>query len=196
MEKYSNGYCFDLASKEDISGIIELENKYFEEDIVYKEEEIRKWISYNPNMIYVVRDSNNKVIAFTIIAPITEECYNKFRGGLITDMNEFEQSDIMVTLQSDYYYFADVVSDNKNPIASMIMFRNILPILWENTHYIVTTPVTDAGKNKAIKLGAKNTYGESTLKLEEPCYVEVSSSKPIAEKMVSAMNKILKKKNL
>lgn len=192
MERYANGCYFDVANENDILGIMEIEDKYFGK-LAYKEEDIRKWMQCNSNMIYVVRNNEDKVIAFTIIAPITYECYEKFRNGFITDMNQFELTDICTTLQSDYYYFADVVSDNKNPIASMIIFKNILPILWTNAKYIVTTPVTDNGRNKAAKLGAKNIDGEVNLTLNESCYIDVSSAKIIAEKMVSIMDKALKR---
>ena len=192
MERYNNGYVFDLAKEEDISGIMELELKYFE-SLSYREEDIRKWLYHNPNMIYVVRD-NNKVIAFTIIAPITDKCYDKFKNGIVTDMNEFELSDIEVTMDSDYYYFADVVSDNKNPIASMIMFKHILPIFWEKAKYIVTTPITNGGKNKAVKLKAKDIHGENNLELYKPCYVDVVEATETAKKMVKKIEKVLNRK--
>lgn len=193
MKKYNNGYIFDLAKEEDIKGIMELELKYFKE-LSYKEDDIRKWIKRNSSMIYVVRDSNNIIIAFTIIAPITNNCYNKFKSGIVTDMNEFELEDIETTMESDYYYFADVVSDDKNPIASMIMFKHILPIFWEKAKYVVTTPITNNGKNKAIKLKARNINGESTLELNKPCYVDVVESTETAKKMVNTIEKVLKRK--
>jgi len=182
---------FDLANEYDIEGIMEIEENFFQSGVAYKKEDIIKWMNYNPNMFYVVRDSEGRVKAFTIIAPITEECYKKFKSGIITDMNEFELSDIMITLQSDYYYFADVASKQKDAIAAMILFNNILPIIWENTHYVVTTPITDAGRNKARKLGAKNSNGEELLTLNVPCYIEVASSKEKAQRLIEQAKKIL-----
>lgn len=193
MEKYRNGYVFDLATVEDIKGIMELELKYFN-TLAYKEEDIRKWLKHNREMFYVVKDNTNKVVAFTIIVPITKNCYNKFKSGIVTDMNEFALSDIETTMESDYYYFADVVSDNKNTIASMIIFKHILPILWEKPKYIVTTPITNNGKNKALKLRAKNINGESILELNNPCYINVEEATEVAKSMVSTIKKVLERK--
>lgn len=193
MGKYNNGYIFDLAKEEDIKGIMELELKYFN-TLAYKEEDIRKWLKHNRKMFYVVKDNTNKVVAFTIIVPITENCYNKFKNGLVTDMNEFYLSDIKTTMESDYYYFADVVSDNKNPIAAMIMFKHILPILWEKPKYIVTTPLTNSGKNKASKLKATNIDGDSILELNKPCYINVEEATDTAKDMVNTIKKVLEKK--
>lgn len=193
MEKYRNGYVFDLAKEEDIKGIMEIELKYFE-SLAYKEEDIIKWMQHNNEMFYVVKDAENKVIAFTIIAPITKNCYNKFKNGIVKDMNEFNLSDIETTMESDYYYFADVVSDKKNSIAAMIIFKHILPILWEKPKYIVTTPVTNSGKNKALKLKAKNLNGNSNLELEEPCYINVKEATETAMEMVETIKKVLARK--
>ena len=193
MEKYCNGYVFDLATVEDIKGIMELELKYFN-TLAYKEEDIIKWLKHNREMFYVVKDNTNKVVAFTIIVPITKNCYNKFKSGIVTDMNEFALSDIETTMESDYYYFADVVSDNKNTIASMIIFKHILPILWEKPKYIVTTPITNNGKNKALKLRAKNINGDSILELNNPCYINVEEATEVAKSMVSRIKKVLERK--
>ena len=193
MEKYYNGYVFDLAKEEDIKGIMELELKYFD-TLAYKEEDIRKWMKHNNEMFYVVKDNENKVIAFTIIAPITENCYNKFKCGIFTDMNEFELNDITDTMESDYYYFADVVSDKKNALAAMIIFKHILPILWEKPKYIVATPVSNSGKNKALKLKAKNLNGDSILDLGKPCYINVGEAAETAKSMVDTIKRVLEKK--
>jgi len=194
MEKNNYDLYFDIANESDIPGIMNIENSFFGKEIAYREEEIRKWMRHNQNMIYVIRDSIGQVKAFTIIAPITEECYNKFKNNTISDMNQFELSDIEVTLQSDYYYFADVAAQEKDAIASMLLFKNILPILWENTHYIVITPITEEGKNKSKRLGAKNKNGEDSLNLNEACYIEVETCKNIAEKYIGTIERILKRR--
>ena len=194
MEMYKNGYCFDVAREEDILGIIGLESKYFSEKIAYKEEDIRRWLNHNRNMIYVVRDTENRVKAFTIIVPISFNAYNKFKDGKLTDMDKIDLEDIGTSIKSDYYYFADVVSDDKNPLSSMIIFRNILPILINNAKYIVTTPVTNEGRNKAKKLGAININNGDDLSLNEPCYIDVASAEVIANKMITVIDKAMNRR--
>ena len=194
MEINNQELYFGLAKEVDIPQIMALEEKFFSSGVAYLEDDVRKWMTYNPNMFYVVKDDLGCIRAFTIMAPITKECYMKFRNGIVTDMNEFELSDLLVSLQSDYYYFADVVSDKKDAIAAMILFNNILPIIWNNTHYVVTTPITDAGRNKARKLGAKNNLGGYELSLNKPCYVEVPESRERAENLIRQANKILARK--
>ena len=194
MENNISNLYFDIAKESDIPEIMTIEETFFATGVSYTEENIRKWMNYNPNMFYVIRNNIGQVKAFTIIAPITEECYNKFKNGSISDMNQFELSDIEVTLQSDYYYFADVAALEKDAIASMLLFKNILPIMWEHTHYIVTTPITEEGKNKAKRLGAKNITGENYLELNKPCYIEVATCKSIAQKYIGTIEKILSRR--
>lgn len=194
MENNNYNLYFDIANESDIPGIMTIEKSFFATGVAYTEKDIRKWMKHNPNMFYVIRDNIGQVKAFTIMAPITEECYNKFKNGLVTDMNQFELSDIEITLQSDYYYFADVASLEKDTIASMLLFKNILPIMWEHTHYIVTTPITEEGKNKSRRLGAKNINGEDYLELNKPCYIEVATCKNIAQKYIGTIEKILSRR--
>ena len=189
-----NDLTCSVAEDYDIDGIMAIEENFFKEkEISYKREDIIKWMNFNRNMFYVVRDTNNQVVAFTILVPITEDCYCKFKQGKNNDLDKLQLGDIVPYMESDYYYFADVACLNKDANASMIIFRTVLPFLIENTKYIVTTPVTKEGQIKASKLCAKNTFGESSLELGVPCYIKVEEAIETAKRMIAITDKFIER---
>jgi len=167
-------YDFTVATINDVDGIVEIEKKYFESGIAYTSEFIKKWINYNPNMFYVVKDKNNNIKAFTILVPITQDCFNKLRRNEINDMNQFEESDILQTVQSEFYYFADIATFNKEPLSTVSLLNGIQKHLCANAHYVAATPITDDGLriSKIFGFGpilekGKNCFVEITPELRE-----------------------------
>lgn len=189
-----NNLEFSVADYYDVDGIMAIEEKYFSSNgIAYTKEDIIKWMAYNPEMVYVVRDEEKQVKGFTIIVPLTKIGYDKYRNGLVKDLDKLELSDIVSSMESEYYYFADVACDNKNKVASMVLFNNILPILLEKAKYIVTTPVTKEGRNKAVRLYAKNASGDASIELDEPCYIDVEEARKEARHIIEVTTNFLNK---
>ena len=162
-------YDFTIATTEDIESIVEIEKKYFEKSVAYTSEFIRKWIDYNPNMFYVVKDRNNNIKAFTILVPITEVCFNKLSRNEINDMNQFEKSDVLQTAQSEFYYFADIATFNKDPLSTVSLLNGIQKYLCNYAHYVAATPITDDG----LRISKIFGFGP-ILERGKNCFVEIT----------------------
>ena len=164
-------YDFKAATIEDIAKMVAIEEEFFENGIAYTADFISTWMQYNPNMFYVVKDSDGTVKAFTILVPITEACYEKLKRNEITDMISFKEEDVLNSIQSEYYYFADIASSKKDPLASFSLLKGIQKFLGDNAHYIATTPITDDGVRISIRFG----FGPQ-VKKGENCFVEVTEN--------------------
>lgn len=167
-------YDFTVATIDDIKGIVDIEAKYFENGIAYTSEFIKKWLAYNPNMFYVVKDKNDNIKAFTILVPITENCFNKLKENEINDMNQFDEGDVLQTVQSEFYYFADIATFNKDPLSTVSLLNGIQKHLCANAHYVAATPITNDGLriSKIFGFGpilekGKNCFVEITPELRE-----------------------------
>lgn len=162
-------YGFKAATFADIDGIVAIEEEFFENGVAYTVEFLREWMTYNPNMFFVVKDNNQTIKAFTILAPVTEECYQKLCTNEVTDMISFKKEDVLNSIQSEYYYFADIASAKKDPIASISLLQGIQMHLSENAHYIAATPITDDG----VRISKYFGFGPDVEKGRN-CFVEVT----------------------
>lgn len=162
-------YPFTVATFEDVEGIVDIEKNFFEKGVAYTADFIEDWMNYNPNMFYVVKDRNDVVRAFTILVPITKECYMALKKNEITDMNEFKKEDVLVTTQSEYYYFADIAATNKEPLAAVSILNGIQIYLCQNAHYVATTPITNDGErvSKIFGFGPLVEKGKN-------CFLEIT----------------------
>lgn len=167
-------YNFEVATIKDIDEIISIEEEFFENGVAYTKEFIITWMKHNPNMFFVVKDNNLKIKGFTILAPITEECYQKLKNNEITDMINFKQTDVLNTIQSEYYYFADIASSKKDSLASISLLHGIQKHLSQNAHFIAATPITEDGVRISKYFGfgptvekGKNCFKEVTIEVKE-----------------------------
>lgn len=206
--KFTNGWSFEPATLDDIPGMIEIENCYFNESIAFTEPQLRAWIEYNPNMFYVVK-KGEQVEAFTAVAPITEECYANLKTGIKKDMSQFKPEDFSQDRKLTYCYFADIATrtaknkgtEDYSPIASCITFIGIVSILLENSKFVATTPVTDDGCKAASQFGF-SIDGEFPVKpeykpkKEENCFVQVDKIRERAEKILKIFRAQLGKKSI
>lgn len=167
-------YPFSIATGEDVKGIIEIEKNFFDKGVAYTEDFIQDWMNYNPNMFYVVKDNNNVVKAFTILVPVTEQCYQALIKNEITDMNQFQKEHVLNEIQSKYYYFADIAASNKDPFASVSLLNGIQIYLCENAQYVVTTPITNDGERvcQLFGFGPEITKGKNCVLKVTPEVIE------------------------
>ena len=142
---------FGRALKEDISGILEIENEFFGSYIrVFDEEKITTWFEYNPDMFYVIKNKSNIVLAFAILVPVSEELYMKLKTGQVSDILNFDEKDVEEDFLSDYCFIEEVcVSKIKASdymrIANALV-GGIFKELYGKAKYITTSPITEDGR--------------------------------------------------
>lgn len=156
-------YQFRQAIKEDIPKMIEIENQFFGKDIAFREDFLEEWLQYNPKMFYVVTNKENKVLAFTILVPVSKNLYQDLKTGKVRDMIGFTKQDVSKDLQSEYYYVADIATDNQNVKVSLILLKGLMEFLGDNAHWVLTTPVTKEGFSICKTFGFKALEDENTL---------------------------------
>lgn len=161
-------YKFTKARVEDIKQMVEIEQLFFENGIAYTEAFIENWMSYNDNMFYVIRNKKEQIKGFTILVPITKECYQLLLNNEIKDMMEFKKEYVLQTIQSEYYYFADVAVNKQDPLAALSILNEIQIFLCRNAHYVATTPITDDGERVChfFHFGPKIEKGQN-------CFLEI-----------------------
>jgi len=138
-------YIYREAKEEDISQLIKIENEFFNSSIAFTEDFLKKWYNHNKKMFYVVTNDKEEILGFTILVPITDKLYNKLKTGQSKDMADFKEEEVLQTIQSEYYYVADIASSNKALRASLILFKGITEFLGSNAHWVLTTPITKEG---------------------------------------------------
>ena len=159
-----NTINFGIANNEDIDSMVNIEKEFFSDySRAFDKDFMEKWYKYNPNMFYVVKDSNGKVLGFTILTPVTEELYNKLLLGEVSDMFDFNEEDVLKDLNSDYFYFSDICvsKENKNYIKTVgMLLGGMIKILSENATYVTTSPITKEGLRMCEHIGFKKVSEE------------------------------------
>jgi len=152
-------YRFERAEKEDIKDIAEIEAEFFGDySKAFNYPFLEKWYNYNKDMFYVVKNNENKVLAFTIMTPITEKLYNRMLTGEINDMYDFDEQDVLKEKQSEFYYVSDICASKKRnekgyfSVVSYLM-AGLVDFLSQYSHYILTSPVTKEGTAVCKNLG-------------------------------------------
>ena len=162
-------YSFEVATKEDVESMIRIEETFFEKGVAYNKEFILKWMEYNPYMFYKVEDRNGSLKAFTILVPITADCYHSLVRGEMNDMISFREEDVLKETKSEYYYFADIAAASKDALASYSILNGIQIYLCQNAHYVATTPLTEDG----IRICELFGFGP-VLEKGKNCFLEIT----------------------
>lgn len=167
-------YKFRIATLKDIEQMVQIENQFFNEEVAFNEKFLEKWFLHNSNMFYVVVNSQEKVLAFTILVPITEKLYGDLKRGKVKDLVEFQEQDILQEVQSEYYYIADIASSEKEISATLVLLKGLTEFLGENAHWVIATPITKEGFMICKKFGFKAIESENML--GNNCELEVTNS--------------------
>ena len=194
----SKNYKFVQAESNDINDIAEIESEFFGDySKAFDKEFLEKWYKYNKEMFYVVKNNDNKVLAFTIMTPINEKLYNKMLTGEINDMYDFSCEDVLKEKESEYYYVADICASKKRNDSGYFsvvtyLMAGIVEYLTKYSHYILTSPVTKEGRAVCNNLGFKDV-AVSTFDGKSYSICELIASDEVKEKL-SKYTKILKRK--
>lgn len=176
---------FENASSNDIKAIAEIEHEYFEEGVAYTEEFIKKWMEYNPNIFWVVKDEVGKVVAHTILVPVTEECYEKLYQNEIHDMIEFRETDVLQDEDSDYYYTASIAVEKEYRSRLTVvntLFVGIISYFSQHGSRIITTPITTDGLKITKSLGYRAIDGKDRVDTNYEIVIGKEPNHPIRKK--------------
>lgn len=161
--KRDNSYIFGLANESDIGQIAKMEEKYFKGyERLFTYDFLKKWYVHNKNMYYTVK-KNDKVLAFAIFVPITLELHNRLLEGEVSDLFDFEKSEVCCTNHSDYYYLADICVDDVSAGAKAvgILIKELFRAMQDKVKYVTTSPITKLGLKMTEHIGFKKVAQES-----------------------------------
>lgn len=156
-------YFFQNATCEDIPQILAIEEEFFQKDIAFTEEFLKKWFNYNPNMFYVVKGVKGNVEAFAILVPVTENLYRQLQNGKVHDLSQFSRDEVKNTVKAEYYYIADIAASSRKTGPSIELIRGMIKFLGHNTHWVIATPVTNDGFQLCKTMGFKSGDHDATL---------------------------------
>lgn len=158
MENLAKDYNFKNATWSDLKEISKIEQEFFGGySKAFNEEFIKSWYKHNPNMFFVVKNGQDKVVAFSILTPISEKLYDKLVKGEVGDLYDFNKSEVPRTMDSNYYYISDIcitkeATKSRNVIFALL-FGGSINFLLDKANYIMTLPVTKEGARLCKKLG-------------------------------------------
>ena len=186
-------YHFENARMDDIGGISAIEHEYFENGVAYTEEFIKKWMIYNPSMFWVVKDEFGKVLAHTILVPVTEECYKRLHQNELHDMIEFKETDVLQDENSDYYYTASIAVakeyQSKLTVVNTLL-GGIIYYFSQHGNQIITTPITTAGLRITKSLGYRAINGIDGLETNYEIVIGKEQDDPIRKKYSRILKRI------
>ncbi len=175
---------FEKAKAKDIKGMAEIEKQFFESyEKAFDEESLTKWFLHNPDMFYVVKNELDELLAFAIMAPVTQGLYEKLRAGQESDMYDFKEEDVIKTFESDYFYLADICIRNQENLSNYfkvatVLIGELIKLMYLNAKYIMTTPVTEKGLRISKTIGfVPVAYDEVNGKKYPICEIVVTEEK-------------------
>lgn len=166
------------STKDDINGILEIEKEHFANYVrVLDRKMIIKWLEYNPDMFFVLKNECNTVVAFMILVPVSRKLYEKLQNGQVSDIYNFEKRQVEKKFRSDYFFVEEVCISKKIQTASYIKtFRLLIncfftALLHGRAKYVTTSPLTKEGVRLCGKLGfsfvSENEYLGETYPIYE-----------------------------
>lgn len=157
MEK--NSLKFQVAVAEDLIQIAEIEQEFFPGyERAFTEEFLKKWFEHNKDMFYVVKSSAGVVQAFIVLVPVDEQLYDELLQGLKSDLYDFEMEHVLTSLNSEYYYIADICISKKAEkyirTAEKLMV-GAAGVIYSHANRVTTSPITPEGNQMCKHLGFK-----------------------------------------
>lgn len=152
---------FLKAEENDIKEMAKIEKEFFASyDRAFDELTLSKWFSHNPDMFYAVKDDAGELLAFSIMAPITSDLYQRLRAGQVSDMFDFKEEEVLKAFESDYYYIADICvrnfdNESKYLRVATLLIIEMVKIMYQKAKFVMTTPVTDKGLKMTKTIGFK-----------------------------------------
>ena len=151
---------FCRATREDIPGMVKIEEEFFSNyEKAFDQKFFDQWFEHNANMFFVIKNVEEDVLGFVVLTPITETLHNRLIKGEVFDFFDFSKSEVIRTMDSDYYYVSDICVSRSRAGNYMKAVINIaggmIGILAEKAKYVTACPVTTAGARLCRTVGMK-----------------------------------------
>ncbi len=151
---------FCQATRDDIPGMVKIEEEFFSDyEKAFDQPFFDQWFAHNADMFYVIKNIENDVLGFVVLTPITEKLHNRLIEGEIFDFFDFPKTEVIKTMDSDYYYVSDICITKSKAGKYMKAVINIaggmIGILAEKAKYVTACPVTAAGARLCRTFGMK-----------------------------------------
>lgn len=151
---------FCRATREDIPGMVRIEEEFFSDyEKAFDQKFFDQWFEHNADMFFVIKNVEEDVLGFVVLTPITEALHNRLIKGEVFDFFDFSKSEVIKTMDSDYYYISDICISRSRAGNYMKAFINIaggmIGILAEKAKYVTACPVTTAGARLCRTVGMK-----------------------------------------
>ena len=174
---------FTKATKDDLKDIGAIELEFFKDyEKSFTSEFLEKWFGYNPDMFYVVKKAGLDTVGFIILTPVSEQLHNRIVAGEVFDFFDFPEADVLNSMQSDYFYVADICLSGEKKYsylnAVIVLIGNMFRILADSARFITTCPVTEEGLKICHTLGMRKTAEAIDSESRYPIYLlEVTEDK-------------------
>ena len=151
---------FAQAKSQDLPAMAAIEQEFFGDyDKAFNLDFLKKWFAHNPDMFFVIRNEMNTVLGFVILSPVTEKLYARLIAGEVFDFFDFPEEDVLVSMNSDYYYVSDICITRKAKISNLAATINIIggmiEVLSEKAKHVTACPVTKEGAGLCRTIGMK-----------------------------------------
>lgn len=186
---------FSVADPSCIETLETIENEFFSEyNRAYNASFFDKWYKYNPDLIYVVKDDVGQIMAFTILAPISNALYCRVKMGMISDMMDFSEKDVYNVGESDTYFVADICVSKRlsygvyYKAVACLMSGIVLKL--RTCKKILASPITKEGKRLCKSIGFVKVSEEVTTEGSYEIWELL-----VTQKRVSQFDRLLSKYN-
>lgn len=164
---------FKIATKEDLLEISEIEKEAFTgvipDEELFDVDKLSELYEINPEMIYVLKNPDTlEILSFTIVSPITKECFKLFLENKIQDLVNFSKEEKEKYIKKtnnpsdyEYCYLTDICTKKgkngkRNKMHSIELLAEIInTLLKKNTLNLVSFPITNEGKTILLTMQFK-----------------------------------------
>ena len=165
----NDGLVFTKANFEDLKQIADIENEYFENyEKKFDLNFLQRWYEHNQEMFYVVKNKDAEVLAFSILVPVKESLHKMLLNGEVSEFFDFDKSDVYENFDMKYVYLADICVGKSGGLrATVKLMTGVAKLIYDNSKYVTTTPVTKAGLKISKRIGFQKISEQKT---PEYCY--------------------------
>lgn len=151
---------FCQANQSDIAGMAAIEGEFFGDyEKIYNEDFLRKWFAHNPDMFFVIKNTDDAVLGFVVLTPVTKKLHEQLLRGEIFDFFDFGEEDVCRSMNSDYYYVSDICVTKSKEINYLAAVTNaiggMIDILSQKAKFVTACPISKAGAKLCKAIGMK-----------------------------------------
>ncbi len=163
-----SGTSFNLrhARREDLSDVLRIEWACFPSyEFKFTPKSILKWYKYNPQMFYVLEDSNGHILGYTCMVPLTKVGFSNISDGKASSLQELEYRDVykMNNGKIEYCHIEvlSTIADLRSR-AGRTLIRKIVEFLVERVNITTASPITYIGRKLCNYFGFEKMAIERT----------------------------------